>query len=142
MQDILAGLDWQGDAVAVLGLRYRWTAGRVTIDARDLGPAPDRAGAEALIRPDAAARVLAALAPAARAALLGVARVRHNKRGSHYRVLGQGHLQTGAPLADDAALVIYRAEEGGALWARSLTEFEDGRFAVDPDFSSENRVPD
>jgi hypothetical protein len=133
MQDFMAPLDWTGDEAQVLGLRYRIAQGQLWLGDQSLGPVADPAAARALAQTDLTARMLAAMTPAARAAVHGVARARHVKRGSHYRVLGQGRLQTGQPLGDDAALVIYRAEQGGALWARPVAEFEDGRFDIAPE---------
>jgi hypothetical protein len=52
---------------------------------------------------------------------------RHKIRGSTYRVIGRVTLQTGGPIGDDQELVIYRGDDG-QLWARSITEFCDGRF--------------
>lgn len=53
---------------------------------------------------------------------------RHRKRGTIYRSLGQGRLQTDVPLEDYAELVAYRDIEDGSLWFRSPVEFHDGRF--------------
>lgn len=54
-------------------------------------------------------------------------RVRHKKRGTVYAVLGHARLQTNSPLPDDATLILYRGEDG-QIWAREISEFEDGRF--------------
>ena len=52
---------------------------------------------------------------------------RHLKRGSDYQTLKPAILQTEAPLADGATLLVYR-DEAGAWWARTPEEFNDGRF--------------
>lgn len=52
---------------------------------------------------------------------------RHRARGTCYTVIGRANLQTDRPIADDEALVIYRGKDG-ALWARPVREFRDGRF--------------
>lgn len=54
-------------------------------------------------------------------------RWRHVKRGTCYEVIGPATLQTATYLADEAALVVYRGEDG-KLWAREPSEFLDGRF--------------
>lgn len=56
------------------------------------------------------------------------ARVRHVKRGSTYRVVGAGKVQTGTPLHDYDEVVIYQGEEDGLMWVRPTAEFGDGRF--------------
>lgn len=61
-------------------------------------------------------------------------RVRHIKRGSRYRVLGLGFLQTGSPIADGANIVVYESEEDSTLWVRPVAEFLDGRFEAAADF--------
>jgi len=55
-------------------------------------------------------------------------RVRHKKRGSTYRVLGRGELQSSSPIEEGAMLVVYRCETDGRLWVRPAVEFDDGRF--------------
>lgn len=55
-------------------------------------------------------------------------RVKHVKRGTSYRVLGVGKIQTETPLRDHAEIMIYQGETDGLLWVRSLEEFWDGRF--------------
>jgi hypothetical protein len=56
---------------------------------------------------------------------------RHRARGSCYTIIGRANLQTDRPIADDEALVIYRGKDG-ALWARPVREFCDGRFESAP----------
>lgn len=57
-------------------------------------------------------------------------RVQHKKRGSTYRVVGRGKVQTDTPLTDYAEVVVYQCEADGAVWVRPVSEFEDGRFAA------------
>lgn len=57
-----------------------------------------------------------------------IKRVRHKKRGSTYRIIGAGTIQTAVPLVDMEPVVIYQSEHDGSLWARSPAEFHDGRF--------------
>jgi hypothetical protein len=52
---------------------------------------------------------------------------RHKKRGSTYRVVGEGRIQCDMALKDMAYVTIYQGEKGD-LWARPTLEFEDGRF--------------
>jgi hypothetical protein len=59
-------------------------------------------------------------------------RVQHVKRGSTYRVIGCGKVQTDTPLADYAEVVIYQGENDGMIWCRPVAEFDDGRFAALP----------
>ena len=58
------------------------------------------------------------------------ARVQHIKRGSIYKVIGRGILQTDTPLNDYAPVVIYQCETDGKIWVRNEAEFDDGRFAA------------
>lgn len=52
-------------------------------------------------------------------------RVIHIKRGSTYRMVGRGRIQTGRPLADYDEVTIYESEETGDLWVRPNDEFDD-----------------
>lgn len=52
---------------------------------------------------------------------------RHVKRGTIYEVLGLGQVQTEDWGQDNAAVMIYRSEDG-LLWVRPHNEFMDGRF--------------
>ncbi len=56
-----------------------------------------------------------------------IATHRHKARGSSYQLIGGATIQTAGKLADMDAVVIYRNEDG-TLWARSPSEFFDGRF--------------
>lgn len=60
----------------------------------------------------------------------GGKRWRHKKRGSTYVEIGRGKMQVAADssLLDEEPIVIYRSEQDGSLWARPVTDFEDGRF--------------
>lgn len=58
----------------------------------------------------------------------GGQRVRHKKRGTIYRVIGVGELQSDTELSEGARIVAYRCETDGRLWLRPQSEFEDGRF--------------
>ena len=60
-------------------------------------------------------------------------RVQHVKRGSTYRVIGRGKVQTDTPLSDYAEVVIYQGEADDLFWVRPVSEFEDGRFAPPED---------
>ena len=76
--------------------------------------------------------------------LTAAKRYHHKKRGSTYRLIGIGKVQSDhwyereARQEDDgsdaftevdmAEVVIYRADEDNSLWARPTTEFNDGRF--------------
>jgi hypothetical protein len=55
---------------------------------------------------------------------------RHKKRGSEYKIIGQGKLQVSSHVAaiDDEWVVIYQNMNDGALWVRPSSEFFDGRF--------------
>lgn len=55
--------------------------------------------------------------------------VKHLKRGSTYRVIGEARLQSDLPLSDMADLILYQSESDGSIWARPPAEFLDGRFA-------------
>ena len=53
---------------------------------------------------------------------------KHVKRGSTYRVVAEGRLQTGnGHLVDMHPMTIYQGEDG-AYWVRAAHEFHDGRF--------------
>lgn len=54
---------------------------------------------------------------------------RHKKRGTVYMEIGRAELQDASPRgpAEGDTLVIYQGDDG-KLWAREVTEFEDGRF--------------
>ena len=52
---------------------------------------------------------------------------RHVKRGSSYQRVGTARVQASGLIAEDDAVVVYRAEDG-SLWARPMDEFNDGRF--------------
>lgn len=69
-------------------------------------------------------------------------RVHHVKRGSTYRVIGRGAIQTDTPLTDYAEVVVYQCEADGKLWVRPISEFEDGRFAEMPVDASQTPDPD
>lgn len=78
-----------------------------------------------------AIRALAASFPAdpvTNAGCFQPVRVKHVKRGSTYRVIGAGKVQTGTPLHDYDEVVIYQDEADGRLWVRPTAEFGDGRF--------------
>lgn len=55
-------------------------------------------------------------------------RFRHKKRGTTYKVIGVGQIQSDVPLTDSEYVVIYQSEADGHFWARRMSEFEDGRF--------------
>jgi hypothetical protein len=59
---------------------------------------------------------------------------RHRARGTSYTIIGRANLQTDRPISDDESLVIYRGKDG-ALWARPVREFRDGRFEPAPNAS-------
>lgn len=52
-------------------------------------------------------------------------RFMHIKRGSTYRMVGRGRIQTGRPLVDYDEVTIYESEETGDLWVRPNDEFDD-----------------
>ncbi|GEM_PF-3630404 len=52
---------------------------------------------------------------------------RHLKRGTYYRELGRGELQSGQSVAEGCRLVVYQGDDG-RLWLRPEAEFDDGRF--------------
>lgn len=64
--------------------------------------------------------------------------VRHKKRGSTYKVLGNGRIQSDhwrncwggllGPKVDMAQVSVYQCLEDSSLWVRPSDEFEDGRF--------------
>lgn len=51
------------------------------------------------------------------------ARWRHVKRGSTYRIVALGLLESTRRYC-----VVYQEEDGGQIWIRPLAEFLDGRF--------------
>ena len=58
-------------------------------------------------------------------------RVRHIKRGTLYKVIGHGALQTEFPLHDYDDVVVYQSEKDGSIWVRPVSEFYDeDRFTV------------
>ena len=70
---------------------------------------------------------------------LKIRRVRHRKRGTTYRVIGEGETQVavnkvyGEELAtriirDGTKLIVYQCEADGKIWLRPTDEFMDGRF--------------
>lgn len=61
------------------------------------------------------------------AALAEAPAYRHRKRGTLYKVIGRGELQSSRPVAEGDLLVAYVGEDG-RLWLRPEAEFEDGRF--------------
>ena len=84
---------------------------------------------------------------AAQAAVKPLERVRHNKRGTTYEVIGTGKMQSEHwwernpnrgqatfgecdQLVDMREVVIYRSESDGILWVRPVEEFNDGRFSA------------
>ena len=52
---------------------------------------------------------------------------KHKKRGSIYKVLGYALVQADKPITEEDTLVIYAGADD-VLWARSESEFKDGRF--------------
>jgi len=67
-------------------------------------------------------------------------RVKHKKRGTTYRVIGEGSIQTGFPLEDMDVVVVYQSEQDGRIWVRSAAEFTDGRFENMVDAPDESSV--
>ena len=74
-------------------------------------------------------------------------RVKHNKRGTTYEVIGTGKIQAENwwernpnrgqatfnkfdQTVDMREVVIYRSESDGSLWVRPAEEFNDGRFSA------------
>lgn len=55
-------------------------------------------------------------------------RVRHVKRGSTYRVIGEAEVQCAVMVEEGDRLTVYRCDTDGKLWARPTAEFRDGRF--------------
>lgn len=69
-----------------------------------------------------------------------VARFGPTPRGS-FDVLHHSQLQTDAVIHDGAEVVVYRALNGGPVWARRASEMDDGRFEpVTPDPSTPGEV--
>ena len=56
-------------------------------------------------------------------------RVKHVKRGTEYTVLGQAEVQSGSPINESDILTVYQGTDG-KIWARPVSEFNDGRFIV------------
>jgi hypothetical protein len=52
-------------------------------------------------------------------------RVQHIRRGTTYRVLGRGQLQTDTDLRDYDEVVAYQCEGDGRVWVRAAAEFDD-----------------
>ena len=56
-------------------------------------------------------------------------RWRHRKRGTCYQHIGLARVRSSiGSIHEGDELVIYRSESDGALWARPVPEFHDGRF--------------
>lgn len=62
-------------------------------------------------------------------------RYRHKKRGSVVTVIGKAGVQAAAPISEltwpgerQQYVVVYRHNEDGQLWVRTVEEFHDGRF--------------
>lgn len=55
--------------------------------------------------------------------------VKHVKRGTVYRIIGEAGVQTSRPIVEGDRVVVYRSNEPGAeITIRLVEEFEDGRF--------------
>ncbi|BCH33180.1 hypothetical protein MesoLjLc_51100 [Mesorhizobium sp. L-8-10] len=63
-----------------------------------------------------------------RARLAEAGYAKHETRGSHYRMIAYGKLQSAAPISEGCELVAYQGE-GGSFSFRPVTEFSDGRFS-------------
>lgn len=61
------------------------------------------------------------------AAVPAVMTHRHRKRGTEYREIARGQLQTAEDIGDGSAVVIYVGTDG-RHWVRPVAEFDDGRF--------------
>ena len=50
---------------------------------------------------------------------------RHNKRRTHYVVIGSAQVQATEPLTDYEVVTVYRGIEDGELWVRRISEFRE-----------------
>lgn len=57
-----------------------------------------------------------------------MSKVKHVKRGTVYKVIGEAKIQADIPLTDYDSVVVYQDEKDGHIWVRPKKEFEDGRF--------------
>lgn len=57
-----------------------------------------------------------------------MSKVKHVKRGTVYKIIGEAKIQTDIPLTDYDDVIVYQGESDGHIWVRRKTEFEDGRF--------------